>query len=153
MFCVLGKSLAREMTKKDDEASTVCRERRYLSNEGAYQISPDYSCESLAWDFVALALKGAHGIRCLHVASLQEVRDELGTVVNDGKGKPKMRYKAIHDVTVPSDKIECDACHDQTEQEYSHECGFCNNVVCDSCSDVKLIDDDQGHAPWCGQCE
>lgn len=97
MFVVYGKSLKREQARIKAPLNTT-PEGRFKKQEGAYPISPVYSCEARALEFVELSKKYPN-VRCQYIARLEIVYDRNGEEKIDKKtGQPKTKYKKFRTI-------------------------------------------------------
>lgn len=92
MFVVYGKSLKKEQARSKAPFGTT-PEGRFANWTGAYQISPVYSCEARALEFIELSKKYPD-VRCQYIARLEIAYDRNGDMKKDKKtGQPKTKYK------------------------------------------------------------
>lgn len=97
MYAVFGKSLHKE--RDNIKLQTKSPEERFASNARPYQISPEYSSEECAVQFVDLCKGQEAVIRPLFVAKLDLVMDKCGRVKKDKKTqKDKLKFKRYKDV-------------------------------------------------------
>ena len=97
MFVVYGKSLKREQTRIKAPSNTT-PESRFRKQSGAYPISPVYSCEARALEFVELSKKYPD-VRCQYIARLEIAYARNGEEkINKKTGQPKTKYKKFRAV-------------------------------------------------------
>lgn len=97
MFVVYGKSLKRERVRIKVPLGTT-PESRFKKQSGAYPISPVYSCEARALEFVELSKKYSD-VRCQYIARLETAYDRNGEEkINKKTGQPKTKYKKYRSV-------------------------------------------------------
>ncbi len=95
MFCVFGKTLQKEYSKKrtGEKPESKAYIVRYGCDTGAYQISPEYSSKQRCLEFIELA-KNTQSVRCLYIAELKPKINGKGDLVKDKKtGAQKMVYQ------------------------------------------------------------
>ena len=97
MFVVYGKSLKREQARIKAPLNTT-PESRFEKQRGAYPISPVYSCEARALEFVELSKKYPD-VRCQYIARLEITYNQNGEEkINKKTGQPKTKYKKFRAV-------------------------------------------------------
>lgn len=99
MYAVFGKTISKERASIKPFAKPV--QERFESNKNAYQISPEYSSEDCAIQFVQLCKGKEHLIRPLFIARLEQVYDKDGNPKKDKRTqKEKLRFKKYKDVEI-----------------------------------------------------
>ena len=98
MYCVMGKSKAKEYSSKQSEKTYLTR---FKSDAKPYPVSPDFFDMAGCNQFINLC-KDSSDIRCIAIAEFEPKFDKDGEVELDKRNKPKGRYKIIRNLLKPA---------------------------------------------------
>jgi len=94
MFAVFGKSLKREYEKSFNRFGVKIKDeyKTFEKNKGCYQISPDFSTESTAMQFIELCKGREETIRSVYIAKLGEYSIKGKIAIDNKTGQKKLKY-------------------------------------------------------------
>ena len=94
MFAVFGKILKREYEKSFSRFGVKIKDeyKTFEKNGGCYQISPDFSTESTAIQFIELCKGKEETIRPVYIAKLGEYKIKGKIAIDNKTGQKKLKY-------------------------------------------------------------